>query len=184
MASRIAPWSVVAEHRRLDLHIFTLRELTLKDPRDGREHPRVTLECPDWVNVVALTDDRRVVLVRQFRAGILAPTLEIPGGMVDPGEAPATAAARELEEETGFRPAKLVPLGVCHPNPALQDNRLHTYLATGCVQVHGGRPDHGEDLELVVVPEAELGALVARGEISHALVLSAFYFAGLGRPVG
>jgi 8-oxo-dGTP pyrophosphatase MutT (NUDIX family) len=111
--------------------------------------------------------------VRQFRFGTWANSLEIPGGVIDPGEEPATAAARELEEETGFQAAEVLPLGPSHPNPALFSNRLHSYLATGCVRIHQGTPEATEDLQVVVVSRDELRRLVRSGEVSHALVLAA-----------
>jgi 8-oxo-dGTP pyrophosphatase MutT (NUDIX family) len=152
------------------------------DPRNGKHYVRTVIEGPDWVNVIAYTDDERAVLVRQFRFGTWSNTLEIPGGMVDPGESPLTAAVRELEEETGYRPAQTVLLGTSHPNPAIQGNRLHSYLSTGCVKVHEGRQEGSEDIEVVTVPRAQLAELVRTGAIPHALVLAALYFERLRAP--
>jgi ADP-ribose pyrophosphatase len=131
------------------------------------------------VTVVALTREGQAVLIRQFRVGVEAHTLEVPGGMVEEGEAPAAAAARELEEETGFRPAQLVPLGSVHPNPALQTNRCHSFLALGCEPGGAPQADAGEDIEVVLVPASALQRLVRDGSITHALVVTAIYFAEL-----
>lgn len=164
-----------------DFRIFTARTLDVADPRNGEGFVRTVLECPDWVNVIALTTDKRVILVRQFRFGTWSNTLEIPGGMVDPGETDIQAAAlRELEEETGFVAGEVKRLGSSHPNPATHTNRLHSFLALDCVQAHDGKPDHGEDLELVLTPRAELPRLVAEGAITHSLVLAAFLFDAWG----
>jgi 8-oxo-dGTP pyrophosphatase MutT (NUDIX family) len=170
-----APWPTLSEAPALDFAIFRLRQKTVQHPTTREEHPRVVLEGPDWVNVIPVTAAGAVVLVRQYRFGSAGVTLEIPGGMVDPGEEPAHAALRELEEETGYRAERLVPLGWSHPNPALQSNRLHSYLALGCHQVHAGHADPGEELTVEEVPRAALPGLVLRGEISHALVLAALY---------
>ena len=74
--------------------------------------------------------------------------------MVDPGEDPALAAARELEEETGYVAGRLVALGPVHPNPALQANRCHSFLALDCVKRHEGRQDAGEDIAVELHPRA------------------------------
>src|SRR6266567_1508471 len=105
-------------------HVFDLLRHEMLD-RDGRPmRDAYTFTCPDWVSVVPVTDDGNFVLVRQYRHGIDAPTLEVPGGIIDEGQDPAGAAIRELREETGYGQGTLVPLGVSHPNPALQNN-LH-----------------------------------------------------------
>ena len=169
-------WQRVGVRHERDYKIFQTRTLDVTDPRNGAPYVRTVIHAPDWVNVVPVTVNDEVVLVRQFRFGTWSNTLEIPGGMLDAGEDALAAASRELEEETGYRPAKVTPLGVSHPNPAIFDNRLHTFLAEGCVRVHDGRPDASEDLQVVVVPRQELRALVTRGEITHSLVLAALLF--------
>jgi ADP-ribose pyrophosphatase len=171
------PWKRTRSGQEHDFTILRVREDRFADPRDGSEHPRVILTAPDWVNVVALTPERDALLVRQFRFGIEANSLEIPGGMVDEGETPAAAAARELEEETGFGAASWASLGVVHPNPALQSNRCHTYLALGCAPLPTGRAKTDEDIEVVRVPASRLEQLVQKGTITHALVVNAVYFA-------
>jgi ADP-ribose pyrophosphatase len=172
----VRAWKKLGESPPQDFHIFKLSTLRVEHPQTGAPHPRVTLDCPDWVNVVAVTERDELVLIRQFRFGVWADTLEIPGGMLDLGEDPAAAAARELEEETGYRPAKLELLGVTLPNPAMQNNRLHHYLATGCVKAHEGAQDEGEDIEVELYPVAKVDELVRSGAIDHSLVIAAFYF--------
>lgn len=171
-----APWTVVGERSTRDFRVFRTRTLDVADPRDGSTWVRTVIDAPDWVNVVPVTTEGQVVLVRQFRFGTWSNTLEIPGGMVDPGEAVDVAAARELEEETGFRPTRLEPLGQCHPNPALFANRIHCYLATGCERVHGGRQEGTEDIEVVLASREELRRWVMDGTVTHALVLAALLY--------
>ena len=176
-ATRPRPWRRTHTGPETDFTILRIREDRFADPRDGSLHPRVILTAPDWVNVVALTPDRDALLVRQFRFGVEANSLEIPGGMVDAGETPGAAAARELEEETGFQAASWVSLGAVHPNPALQANRCHSYLALGCTPLPSGRPTTDEDIDVVRVPASSLERLIQEGTITHALVVNAVYFA-------
>jgi 8-oxo-dGTP pyrophosphatase MutT (NUDIX family) len=134
---------------------------------------RVVLEAPDWINVVALTEDRNVVLVRQFRFGRRSVTLEIPGGMVDPGEAPEAAARRELLEETGYGGGRWRLLGAVEPNPAMLDNLCFHFLAEDVRPVAAVAPDGGEDIAISLLPVTSLPALVRDGGIRHSLVISA-----------
>lgn len=162
--------------------LFELRRDQL-EADDAARREALVLEAPLWVNVVPRLTDGRVVLVRQWRFGIGAPTLEIPGGMVEPGENPAAAAARELLEETGYRAARIAPLGEVEPNPAFLANRCLTFLATGLERVGAPEGDGEEELEVVLERLEDLPARVAAGEIRHALVVAALYLHDLaGRP--
>jgi ADP-ribose pyrophosphatase len=184
MASqRPKAWKSVGTSPPEDYGIFTVRSHRAVDPRDGSEHPRVVIEAPDWVNVIPITEDNRVVMIRQFRFGIGANTLEIPGGIVDPGESPALAAARELGEETGYQGDPLIHLATIHPNPAYQTNRCHSFLAPRCRKTHEGRRDAGEDIAVELYALFEIPVLILSGEITHSLVLNAFFFQQL-RGVG
>jgi ADP-ribose pyrophosphatase len=174
------PWTLLRTRAERDFRIFTAQTLDVTAPHDGAEYVRTVLKCPDWVNVVALTTEQRVILVRQFRFGTWSNTLEIPGGMVDSSEDPQAAAVRELEEETGFVPGSVVFLGTSLPNPALQTNRLHSYLARDYRPVHAGHQDASEDIEVVLVDRNEIARLVKSGEISHSLVLAALLFDAMG----
>ena len=171
----IPAWPRLRRGLEHDYHILKVRQDVVADPRTGQEHPRVRLDCPDWVNVIAVTPDEQLILIRQYRFGISAVTLEVPGGMVDAGEDPARTAARELEEETGYVPGRVVPLGLVHPNPALQGNRCHTFLALDCVKAHEGHPDAGEDIAVELHPRASVPRLILEGAITHSLVVVAFF---------
>jgi 8-oxo-dGTP pyrophosphatase MutT (NUDIX family) len=162
-----------------DYEIFTVRRERAINPRNGEPLTYSQLRCPDWVNVVALTAGGAIVLIRQFRFGVWEMGLEVPGGVIDEGEAPLEAAARELEEETGYRAAKLTYLGANHPNPAIQNNLCHSFLAEGCVPLHEGQPDAGEDISVILYPKSAVPDLVRAGQITHALVLVALFQAQL-----
>jgi ADP-ribose pyrophosphatase len=155
--------------------LFELRREELSNSEDGERREALVLAAPRWVNVVPVLADGRVLLVRQWRYGIRAPTLEIPGGMVEDGEEAAVAAARELEEETGYRAGRLALLGEVEPNPAFLTNRCATFLATGLERVGEPAGDGQEEIELTSARAEELAGLVAAGEIRHALVIAALY---------
>src|SRR5439155_7613513 len=106
----IDPWPVSRSEPLYGNRIFSVRGDWCRDPRDGKEHCFFVLESVPWVNVVARTEAGEYIMVAQWRFGVRTVSLEIPGGMVDPGESPAAAAARELLEETGYVADAIEPL--------------------------------------------------------------------------
>ncbi len=135
------------------------------------------LDSPDWVNVVPITPEGNFILIRQFRHGTQSIEWEIPGGLIDQDdENPEHAARRELLEETGYEPQKIQFIGVVHPNPAIQNNLCHTFLAEECRPCQEQRLDNSEDIEVQEVPWSEVIRLIDYGEISHSLVLAAIFW--------
>jgi 8-oxo-dGTP pyrophosphatase MutT (NUDIX family) len=165
-----------------ECRIFSLRRERSRFSRDNAEHEFHVLEAPDWVNIIPLTADEQVVMVRQFRHGIADYTLEIPGGMVEPDDpSPLVAAQREMIEESGFDSPRIAPLGTVHPNPAIQGNRCHLFVAYDVTRRRTPVFDRTEETEVVVVPLAEVPALIRSGRITHALVIAAFHWLALAR---
>lgn len=147
----------------------------MESPATGENHSFYRIESAEWVNVVALTRDDDLVLIRQYRHGAREITLEIPGGLVDPGEQPIEAARRELLEETGYAAARIESLGSINPNPALFANRVHMWVALDCESVAPIRNSSTEETIVERLPLRELGATVRAGRIDHALVVATLY---------
>jgi 8-oxo-dGTP pyrophosphatase MutT (NUDIX family) len=172
------PWRRLKSERLQGCRVFHLDRVRYEPPEGGPPREFFVVDAPDWVNVIPVTDEGRVVLIRQFRFGTDSFTLEIPGGMCDGDEAPVDAAKRELLEETGHEAEAWKDLGFVHPNPAIQGNRCHTFLAERVRPVTDPSPDADEQFEIVSEPLDRVPSLIASGAISHALVVAAFYRLG------
>lgn len=174
-------WERIASEQVADCRVFRVRRDLCISPRDKHQHDFYCIEAPGWINVIPLTSNGEVVMIEQYRHGIDRATLEIPGGMVDPGEEPHTAAVRELFEETGYRAKGARLLGSAHPNPAIQDNQIHTYLCENVESVSAPTFDSTEHTAVRLVPLADIPALIADGTITHALVVVGFHWLTLMR---
>jgi 8-oxo-dGTP pyrophosphatase MutT (NUDIX family) len=150
-----------------------VEKLDLVENEQGKplSHPFYRLSCPDFANVLALTENNEAVLVRQFRVGSETTTLEIPGGMIDPNEDPMVAAKRELEEETGYVSDHWQFLGSINPNPAIMNNTLHMFVAKQC-HISPNRkhfPDKSEAITIHLENTENLEDLVKNRTIDSAL---------------
>lgn len=131
-------------------------------------HNYYCIEFPDWVNIVAITKEKDLILVKQYRHGLEETILETPGGVVDPGEDPLETAQRELLEETGYQ-GKIISLGKVAANPAIQNNYCHIFLCTDCVEVSKQNLDPTEQIEIEKVPYNKVQELIENGQIFHSL---------------
>ena len=156
--------------------IFSIKSERYRSPRSGKEHDFYLIDSVDWVNVIPLTSDEKVILVKQFRFGTKDFCLEIPGGMIDEGDTPSQAASRELLEETGYAGEEPILLGIVHPNPAIHTNRCYTYLVRNVTFTNPPQQDSTEDIEVKIVPLVKIPRLIHDGQITHALVIAAFYW--------
>jgi 8-oxo-dGTP pyrophosphatase MutT (NUDIX family) len=173
-------WRVLEQKVEPLMERFALRRARAMLPHTGVTHEFILLDSPDWVNIIPVTDDDHVVMIRQHRLGSNELELEIPGGLIDAGDRDALAAAqRELLEETGYQAKNWTPIGVISPNPALQSNRCHTFLAEGSQRCGDPTPDLTESLQVVLVPRRELLPMIASGDINHGLALNAFFLYSL-----
>lgn len=167
-------WRRGASHAGHDYRIFRTLFRDGINPRSGTTTRFSLIECANWVNVIALTADEQVVMLRQYRPGTDRVCLEIPGGMIDPGEDPVAAGLRELAEETGYAGGTAELIGTVAPNPAIQNNALFTVLVRGVALAQPPEPEDGEVLAIHTAPLAEVKRQLQRGEIEHALVVVAF----------
>ena len=178
-------WVKGGERGLADTRILELLSVRYRHPVRGTERDFVVIDAPDWVNVVALTPDGLIVLVRQFRFGTDDFSLEIPGGIVEPDEDPVAAGVRELREETGYAGASARVLAVVDPNPAFQRNRCHLILVEGAVKEGGVDWDADEEIAVSAAPVADVLARARSGKITHSLVLCGlFHFEGWWRSRG
>lgn len=174
-------WSLVGSEKLQHCAVFEVSRVMTRSPETGRVHPFYRIEADPWVNVVALTHADELVMVRQYRHGAREITLEIPGGIVDPGEDPATAGARELLEETGYQGSEPIPLGVVNPNPAIFGNDVHTFLIRDAVRIAEIQNDGTEETIVELLPRNELDDRIRAGHVAHALVMSALHWFQLSR---
>jgi len=179
--SRPRRWNDLETEALQDCAVFSVSRTLTESPHTGKRHSFFRIDSPDWVNVVPVTAEGEIVMVRQYRHGLRDVTLEIPGGMVDPGETPQGAAARELLEETGYRAARLEAIGSVNPNPALFGNRLFAFAAHGCERVAEVANEGTEETVVELVAPRALRRLLREGRIDHGLVMAALFYFDLAR---
>jgi len=156
--------------------IFDLRTIRYHHPARKTTRDFYVVHSPDWVNVVALTPDHHLVLVNQFRFGIDDFSLEIPGGVMEPGEDPVAAGLRELREETGYEGKNARLIGISRPNPAIMNNRCHFVLVEQCEKTAATDWDSDEEIERLTLPVDKVYEQIHAGKITHALVIDALLY--------
>ena len=172
----LEPWKTIRTRPLGNFRVFTVRGDTKISPRTKEEHEFYVIESVNWVNVIALTPDRQLVMVEQYRHGSNTVELEIPGGLIDATDAsPEFSAQRELREETGYEGANAKIIGNVWANPAIMSNTCYTVMVENCRCIHPLEWDHAEELVTKLVPIAEVPGLVASGKIRHPLVIVALY---------
>jgi ADP-ribose pyrophosphatase len=173
--STVKPWRERSTQHLLDCRVFTVEASNAESPDDGSVHEFYRICSKPWVQIVPVTIEREIVLVRQYRHGSGEITREVPAGLVEPDEDPAEAAVRECLEETGYRAGNVESLGILRPNPALFDNRLHAYYALDVEKVAPIQNEGNEVTEVELIGIEDVRGLLKSGEIDHALVTAVLW---------
>ncbi|MFN8380518.1 MAG: NUDIX hydrolase [Anaerolineales bacterium] len=166
----LTPWKILESR-----HPFPKFRMDTCELPSGKNYKAFVLEFDSWANVVALTKNNEVVLVKQYRHGVQEISLELPGGVVDAGEDPLDGAKRELMEETGYSAGNIVEVGRLYPNPAIQQNTLFCYLATDVEWAGEQHLDDAEEIEVQLVPLDELIEIAKNGKFLHALNVAVLF---------
>ena len=172
---QVHAWATLSEKTLVSCPIFDLVQRRLRHPVRGSGGDFYILKTNDWVNVIPVTPDFQVVMVRQYRFGIEELSWEIPGGIMDAGEDPIAAGGRELREETGYATDMFHLIGRVAANPAIMDNACHFVWAEGVEKEGGQQWDEHEEIETQLFPVDEVFAMASRGEIKHSLVVAALF---------
>ncbi|MCD0486599.1 NUDIX hydrolase [Pedobacter sp. MC2016-14] len=173
---KIEKWEKISSKYLVKEKWATLRVDTCKLQNGTVKDDYYVLEYPDWANAVALTADNKIIMVTQYRHGADIISLEIPGGVIESGEDPATGVKRELLEETGYSFDTCELIATLYPNPATSTNRTFTYLLTGGVKTHEQHLDEHEIINVEEYSIAEVKQLLAENKIDQALHTAALFY--------
>ncbi|UHG92133.1 NUDIX hydrolase [Spirosoma oryzicola] len=174
------PWTVESSEYIHQLPWFTVRKDAIRMESGGSIPDYFILEYPDWINVVAVTTDGQLVLIRQYRHGIAGVHYELCAGVVDPNEDPLVAAQRELLEETGFGGGQWTPLMTLSANPGTHANLTHAFLAVGVELQQAQHLEITEEITVHVVSPERTWEIINNGEMMQSLHLAPLlkYLAG------
>jgi len=170
-------WKENSAKNLLDCRIFDVSS-SERESRSGKKGTFYLVNAPDWAGVIPVVDTfegRKFVMIRQYRHGTSHVSVEFPGGIIDAGEDPTLAVARELIEETGYKPELILPIGSLSPNPAFMTNSFHAFIAEGCELVRPQVLDENEEIEVLLVPEREAIDLVGGEDYGHALMTATLF---------
>lgn len=162
-------WIINDEKMIFKTRIFEVYDLDCYLPSKDKKHNFYSLHMPNWVNISSITDDKKIILVKQHRLGKNLITFEVPAGVIDKNEDPLTAAKRELEEETGFVPQKVILLKSISVNPAIQNNTCFFYLALGCKKLKDTKFDPSEEIEVHFLELKDLDSILNSDMIDNSL---------------
>ena len=171
-------WRIISSEYLFKDLWFTVRKDRCETPDGKIIDPYYVYEFPTWVTALALTNDKKVIMVRQYRHAIGDVCLEIPGGCVDQDDKSLqNAIARELLEETGYSFKEYTYLGKISPNPSTNDNWMHMFLATGGDKTHDQNLDDNESIEVELYSIDALKSLLKENKIVQAMHVTCIMYA-------
>ena len=170
---RPRPWEVLGQEHEADFEIFRARAMHVRSPEDGAEHTFHIADAADGVTVIALTPGGELVMVEQWRHPVQRVTLELPSGIIDPGETPEQAGIRELREETGYAGGEPECIGCLVLNPSWQTTRLYTVVIRDARREGEKELDEAEETRVCCIAPDEARRRVLAGEIDAAPVVGA-----------
>lgn len=163
-------WETLGSEYLFNRPWLTVRKDKVQIPSGQVNDEFYVLEYPDWVNVIAITEDGKFVFERQYRHGIGKTCYEIPAGVIEKGEAPLEAAKRELLEETGYGEGDWMEIMTLSPNSSTSNNYSHSFLAVGVKPVGEQHLDRTEDLQVTLLREDQVKDLMINGQVVQALM--------------
>lgn len=167
-------WKFIKEEKVFDDTILSIRHMEYKYEKIDKNMVFTVQDMSNWALIVPVLENGELVVVKQFRVGTNSDTLEFPGGAINNQEEPLKAAERELEEETGLKAKKIVPIGVMDPNPAFMTNKCFVFAALECSFTGKVCLDLFEDTKAYTVSENELKNKIKNGEFSQSLSIAAY----------
>ena len=168
-------WIIKNKNIIYENNVFSLIKNICYHKLFKREHNFFTLNTRDWINIVALTDDNKFIMVKQHRLGTDEITIETPGGLTESAETPDDTASRELLEETGYSCKNIYLLKKLSVNPAILNNYIYFYFAPHCIKTAEQNLDEAEDIEIMLLTKNDIDTMIENGEINHSIIVTAFY---------
>ncbi len=176
----ITQWETIDSKKVANLHIFDAYLKSRINPDTGNIGNFTVLESSDWVNIIPITNDNKIIMIEQYRHGTDEVTLEIPGGLIELNELPINAAKRECNEETGFgSTSEPIFTGVSNPNPAFLNNKCFSFVWQNCLKTNEQKLDMHEIINIHEFTRDEVKNKIISGEINHSIILTAFFFYSL-----
>ncbi len=172
----IEKWTVLESSYIIKRPWATLRVDKMQLPNGVIKDEYYVLEYPTWVNMIGVTSQNTILMVRQYRHGAHDIFLELPAGVVEKDEDPAEAARREMLEETGYSFTDVDYICELYPNPSTSDNLTYTYLLTGGERIQDQQLDSSEDIEVVEMTIDEVKDLLFNNKIGQALHSAALFY--------